>query len=50
MTRVRCYAGYFSARSGKNYAFGILVNNFRGGSPYIINNIEAILKDFILYK
>lgn len=50
MTRVRCYAGYFSSISGKNYAFSILVNNFRGGSPYIINNIEAILKDFILYK
>lgn len=50
MTRVRCYAGYFTSASGKNMVFCILVNNFRGDSPYIINNIERILSSFILYK
>ena len=50
MTRVRCYAGYFTTQAGNDLVFCILVNNFRGSSPYIINNIEAVLKDFILYK
>ncbi len=48
MTRVRCYAGYMTSRSGKNLAFTIMVNNFQGSSGYIITHIEDILKEIIV--
>ncbi|MBK9390025.1 MAG: D-alanyl-D-alanine carboxypeptidase/D-alanyl-D-alanine-endopeptidase [Bacteroidetes bacterium] len=48
MTRVRCYAGYFTTSSGKQMAFSILVNNFQGSSGYIISYIEEILKEIII--
>ncbi|HUX96915.1 MAG TPA: D-alanyl-D-alanine carboxypeptidase/D-alanyl-D-alanine-endopeptidase [Bacteroidales bacterium] len=47
MTRVRCYAGYMTSRSGKNLVFTIMVNNFQGTSRYIITHIEDILKEII---
>lgn len=48
MTRVRCYAGYMTARSGKQLIFTIMVNNFQGSSKHIITHIEAVLKEIIL--
>jgi D-alanyl-D-alanine carboxypeptidase/D-alanyl-D-alanine-endopeptidase (penicillin-binding protein 4) len=50
MTRVRCYAGYFNSRSGKPLVFCILVNNYQGTSGCIINYIEEILKEIIIYN
>ena len=48
MTRVRCYAGYFTTSSGKQMVFSILVNNFQGSSVHIISHIEEILKEIIM--
>lgn len=48
MTRVRCYAGYFTTSSGKQMVFSIMVNNFQGSSGNIITHIEEILKEIIL--
>jgi D-alanyl-D-alanine carboxypeptidase/D-alanyl-D-alanine-endopeptidase (penicillin-binding protein 4) len=45
MTRVRCYAGYFTASSGRPLVFSIMVNNFQGTQKHIISHIEEILKE-----
>jgi D-alanyl-D-alanine carboxypeptidase/D-alanyl-D-alanine-endopeptidase (penicillin-binding protein 4) len=50
MTRVRCYAGYFTTFSGRHLAFSILINNYQGTSRPLINNIEEILKEIIINK
>ncbi len=42
-TRTRSYTGYFTARSGREMAFSILINNFSGPSQTIVAGIEAIL-------
>jgi D-alanyl-D-alanine carboxypeptidase/D-alanyl-D-alanine-endopeptidase (penicillin-binding protein 4) len=48
MTRVRCYAGYFTTVSGRHLAFTILINNFQGSSRPVIKHIEEILKEIII--
>jgi len=48
MTRVRSYAGYFTAASGKEMIFCIIVNNFEGTHGKIISHIEEILKEAVL--
>ncbi|MBW6502169.1 MAG: D-alanyl-D-alanine carboxypeptidase/D-alanyl-D-alanine-endopeptidase [Bacteroidales bacterium] len=48
MTRVRSYAGYFTALSGKEMTFCIMVNNFTGSSQRVVTLIEALLKQIIL--
>ncbi|MFH0841314.1 MAG: D-alanyl-D-alanine carboxypeptidase/D-alanyl-D-alanine-endopeptidase [Bacteroidota bacterium] len=48
MTRVRAYAGYLEAVSGKELIFCIIVNNFTGPSRNIVTHIENILKETIL--
>ena len=48
MTRVRCYAGYFTTVSGRHLAFSILINNFQGPSAPVIKHIEEILKEIII--
>lgn len=50
MTRVRSYAGYFTALSGKQMIFSVIINNYSGQSKNIIAGIEDILKDIILNK
>jgi D-alanyl-D-alanine carboxypeptidase/D-alanyl-D-alanine-endopeptidase (penicillin-binding protein 4) len=50
MTRVRCYAGYFTTVSGNEMIFSILVNNYAGPSQPVIDGIENIIRDIILYK
>jgi D-alanyl-D-alanine carboxypeptidase/D-alanyl-D-alanine-endopeptidase (penicillin-binding protein 4) len=47
MTRVRSYAGYLTALSGKKLIFCIIVNNFPGPQQDIISDIEEILKETI---
>ncbi|MDR2962895.1 MAG: D-alanyl-D-alanine carboxypeptidase/D-alanyl-D-alanine-endopeptidase [Bacteroidales bacterium] len=39
---VQCYAGYIS-QGGKEYAFCILVNNFTGARPVLVQQIEQLL-------
>ena len=48
MTRVRSYAGYFTAKSGKKMTFSIIVNNYTGPSKNIITGIEEIIKEVLL--
>jgi D-alanyl-D-alanine carboxypeptidase/D-alanyl-D-alanine-endopeptidase (penicillin-binding protein 4) len=50
MTRVRCYSGYFTTKSGKNMVFSILVNNFQGASRNVVRHIEETLKEIILLE
>jgi D-alanyl-D-alanine carboxypeptidase/D-alanyl-D-alanine-endopeptidase (penicillin-binding protein 4) len=47
MTRVRSYAGYLTALSGKKFIFCIIVNNFFGPYQEIISHIEETLKETI---
>lgn len=47
MTRVRSYAGYLKADSGKELIFCIIVNNFSGSHQRVIGHIEKILKEVI---
>ena len=47
MTRVRSYAGYIRALSGKDLIFCIIVNNFSCSSSEMILKIEDILKETI---
>jgi serine-type D-Ala-D-Ala carboxypeptidase/endopeptidase (penicillin-binding protein 4) len=47
MTRVRSYAGYLTALSGKKLIFCIIVNNFSGSYQEIISHIEEILKETV---
>jgi D-alanyl-D-alanine carboxypeptidase/D-alanyl-D-alanine-endopeptidase (penicillin-binding protein 4) len=48
MTRVRSYAGYFTASSGNNFVFSIIINNYKGSSADIISGIEKIMSEVIL--
>jgi D-alanyl-D-alanine carboxypeptidase/D-alanyl-D-alanine-endopeptidase (penicillin-binding protein 4) len=48
MLRVRSYAGFINAKSGKNLIFSIIINNYSGPSSAIISHIEEILKETIL--
>lgn len=43
MTRVRCYAGYLSAISGKQLSFTIMLNNFSCSQTEVIRKIEELL-------
>jgi len=47
MTRVRSYAGYFTALSGKKMVFSIIINNYSGPSKNIVSEIEENIKDLI---
>jgi D-alanyl-D-alanine carboxypeptidase/D-alanyl-D-alanine-endopeptidase (penicillin-binding protein 4) len=48
MTRVRSFAGYFTAKSGKNMAFSIIINNYSGASQNIISGIEENIRELIM--
>lgn len=48
MTRVRSYAGYFTAKSGREMAFAFMCNDFTGSSRNIAAHYEQILKEVIL--
>ncbi|HVN58706.1 MAG TPA: D-alanyl-D-alanine carboxypeptidase/D-alanyl-D-alanine-endopeptidase [Bacteroidales bacterium] len=46
--RVRSYAGYLTAKSGKALTFSIITNNFRGSSRAVVPFIEQIIKETYL--
>lgn len=48
MTRVRCYAGYFTTKAGREMVFAFLTNDFSGPSRNIVTHYEHILKEIIL--
>lgn len=48
MERVRSYAGYLTAKSGKELVFSIIIDNYSGPSSPLISHIEEILKETIL--
>ncbi|MDP4222463.1 MAG: D-alanyl-D-alanine carboxypeptidase/D-alanyl-D-alanine-endopeptidase [Bacteroidota bacterium] len=48
MTRVRSYAGYLKAKTGRDLVFCIIINNFSGPSQAIVEGIEEILKEAII--
>jgi len=50
MTRVRSYAGYITALSGKSIAFTVIINNYTGPSKNLISSIENIIREIILYN
>jgi D-alanyl-D-alanine carboxypeptidase/D-alanyl-D-alanine-endopeptidase (penicillin-binding protein 4) len=43
MQRVKSYAGYINSKSGKKYAFAIIINNFSCSTNLVVNKIENIL-------
>ncbi|MCR9171697.1 MAG: D-alanyl-D-alanine carboxypeptidase/D-alanyl-D-alanine-endopeptidase [bacterium] len=43
MTRIRSYAGYVDTKSGKNYAFAIIVNNFNGSSSSLKTQFQTLM-------
>ncbi|MEL6989665.1 MAG: D-alanyl-D-alanine carboxypeptidase [Bacteroidota bacterium] len=42
--RVLSYTGYVYARSGKKYAFSIIINNFQGKTGPVKRKIEKVLE------
>lgn len=48
MTRVRSFAGYFTAKSGREMVFAFMCNDFTGSSRNIAAHYEQILKEMIL--
>ncbi len=48
MTRVRSFAGYFTAMSGKKMVFSIIINNYSGSSKKIVSEIEENIRELIL--
>ncbi|MCK3684987.1 D-alanyl-D-alanine carboxypeptidase/D-alanyl-D-alanine-endopeptidase [Maribellus sp. YY47] len=43
MTRVRCYAGYLTADSGKKLMFSMMFNHFHGSHSALVKEIEKLL-------
>jgi len=43
MTRVRCYAGYITARSGKKIAFAFMFNHFSGSHYMLKKELEQLM-------
>jgi serine-type D-Ala-D-Ala carboxypeptidase/endopeptidase (penicillin-binding protein 4) len=50
MTRVRSFAGYITANSGKELLFCIIANDYSGPDQRIVSGIEEIIKEIILYN
>ncbi|MES2387948.1 MAG: D-alanyl-D-alanine carboxypeptidase/D-alanyl-D-alanine-endopeptidase [Bacteroidota bacterium] len=43
LTRVLCYAGYFTDRKGEKYCFALMVNRYSGGFSQMKDSISRIL-------
>ena len=43
MARVRCYAGYLEAVSGREIAFSVMFNHFSGNHVQLVSEIESLL-------
>lgn len=50
MTRVRSFAGYFKANSGREMIFSVIAYNYSGSVTRAISGIEDIIKETILKK
>jgi D-alanyl-D-alanine carboxypeptidase/D-alanyl-D-alanine-endopeptidase (penicillin-binding protein 4) len=50
MTRVKSYAGYLTARSGKSYVFSMTINNFSCPPARVNQLFEVVLREIILNK
>ena len=48
LERTKCYVGYADSRSGKRYAFAIMVNNFTGDYYQIRKGIEKIMTALVM--
>lgn len=48
MNRVRSYAGYLTAMSGRELVFCIIINNFTCSSAYVTSLIEELMKEAVL--
>jgi D-alanyl-D-alanine carboxypeptidase/D-alanyl-D-alanine-endopeptidase (penicillin-binding protein 4) len=48
--RVKSYAGYLTAKSGRELIFCIIVNNYTGPQIALVKQIEELLKEFIIYE
>jgi D-alanyl-D-alanine carboxypeptidase/D-alanyl-D-alanine-endopeptidase (penicillin-binding protein 4) len=44
MSRVKSYAGYIHAVSGRELIFAVIVNNFNCPSPEMTRKLEKIMK------
>ena len=45
MKRVRCYAGYITSNSGKNYVVSVFVNHFSGTHAKLISELEKVFSE-----
>lgn len=43
ISRIKCYTGYVNGRSGKQYAFAILINNYAGSHGQTVRQIASIM-------
>ncbi|MES2800730.1 MAG: D-alanyl-D-alanine carboxypeptidase/D-alanyl-D-alanine-endopeptidase [Bacteroidota bacterium] len=43
MNKVKSYAGYITAKSGKKYVFAITVNNYNCSTSTLVNKMEVLL-------
>lgn len=48
MRKIRSYAGYIEGKSGKKYAFAIIVNNHTNSTRQLINDMETIFNKIAL--
>lgn len=49
MSRIKSYAGYVNSKSGKKYAFAIVVNNFNGSSSNVVDKMEKVLNSLAVF-
>ncbi|MDB2657090.1 D-alanyl-D-alanine carboxypeptidase/D-alanyl-D-alanine-endopeptidase [Crocinitomicaceae bacterium] len=43
MTRIKSYSGYVDSKTGKHYAFAIIVNNYSGSSSSLKTKFQALM-------
>lgn len=43
MTRIRSYSGYVDSKTGKKYAFAIIVNNYSGSTSSLKTKIQTLM-------
>jgi D-alanyl-D-alanine carboxypeptidase/D-alanyl-D-alanine-endopeptidase (penicillin-binding protein 4) len=43
MTRIKSYSGYVDSKTGKHYAFAIIVNNYKGSSSSLKTKFQVLM-------
>jgi len=43
MTRIKSYSGYVDSKTGKHYAFAIIVNNYKGSSSSLKTKFQSLM-------